>query len=169
VAILHPFCFEFIGGLVLIVLGGLTMKFGWRRLTFKGGDLLRLFSGSPVAVKLMGWMVGILLIWFGISLLTTDRTITRNINDAPEMRNTIMNAVPIGSQIAAAQVFMMKNDFSCRLETNATFGNQSGIDFLYCDKQAGVDRVVGRRWQVALLEKDGKVLDVLVTTGFLGP
>ena len=59
-------------GLFLVVLGIVIIKFGERRVDNndrKGSFILKLFSMGHVRVKLIKWAIGILSIWFGLSLV----------------------------------------------------------------------------------------------------
>lgn len=84
----------------------------------------------------------------------------------------IMNWVPVGTSLANAKHIMEQRRFTCSLMTNSNFGDLKAIDFLYCDRSDSsniVTPIVVRRWQVALILGDGKVSDVQVTTGLIGP
>jgi len=71
--------------------------------------------------------------------------------------------------MARARAVMEANGFTCREMKNADFLDRRGIDYLYCDRVKTVGFMAGRRWQAALVEKEGKVMDVIVGTGLIGP
>ena len=52
---------------------------------------------------------------------------------------------------------------------NGAFGDRRGIDYLYCDRTESVGFPVTRRWQIAIVHRDGKVTEVLASTGLVGP
>ena len=84
----------------------------------------------------------------------------------------IQNWVPVGTPLADARQIMKQHRFSCSEMTNSSFGDLKLADFLYCDYRVAdshVTPVVLTRWQVALVLHAGKVSDVLVTTGLIGP
>jgi hypothetical protein len=110
--------------------------------------------------------------WFTILLtvltsFSSGGTVTSNITEPSQMVKTVLARAPVGSSIDKAQSFMEKEGFKCSRQTNATFQNRQGIDYVYCDRQRGA--VVVRRWQVALVQKENKVVEVLANTGLIGP
>jgi len=75
--------------------------------------------------------------------------------------------VPVGTTATEASRIMQAHHFNCSAMTNGSFGPLKQIDYLYCDyRQRGT---VQRRWQAALVLTNGKVADVQVTTGLIGP
>jgi hypothetical protein len=64
---------------------------------------------------------------------------------------------------------MRANGFRCEPKKNEAFLDRTGIDYLYCDRERAVGLMVGRRWQVAFVDKGGWVMDILVGTGLIGP
>jgi hypothetical protein len=69
---------KLLGGIGLVVLGLIAMIYGHKNVTSRrGGIITRLFSsaGKPMAsaiVKLQSWLIGFVLIGFGISILMGD-------------------------------------------------------------------------------------------------
>ncbi len=51
---------------------------------------------------------------------------------------------------------------------HGAFGNESFADYLYCDYLEN-SVLVSRRWQAALVLKEGRVVDYRVATALIGP
>jgi hypothetical protein len=98
---------------------------------------------------------------------TGTRSATRGIEEPPRMVEAILAQVPVGTAVDDAQRFMEREGFACSRKTNAGFLDRSGLDYIYCDRSEGT--VVSRRWQVAVVHRDGKVVEVLASTGLVGP
>ena len=66
---------------------------------------------------------------------------------------------------------MLRLGFACTplrdSSFHGTFGQRVHVDFLYCDRKT--TGVVYRRWQAAVVHKQGRVLDVDVSVGLTGP
>ncbi len=101
---------------------------------------------------------------------TQDKTVTRGLKDAPQLRGALVGAIPTGSDLASAVTFMERNQFRCLSQLNAAWGERQGLDYMYCDKEVDVGWPIVRRWQVAIVH-DGRsrVQEVLVSTGLVGP
>lgn len=95
------------------------------------------------------------------------RSVTQGIEEPPRMVETVLGQIPIGTPIDDAQRFMEWEGFACSRSTNAKFLNREGLDYVYCDRSEG--GAVQRRWQVAVVYRDGKVVEVLASTGLVGP
>jgi hypothetical protein len=99
-----------------------------------------------------------------------DRTITRGLKGAPQLRTTLVQAIPLGSDLASAVAFMERNQFRCLDQRNAAWGDRQGLDYVHCDKEVDAGWPILRRWQVALVHVgSGQVQEVLVSTGLVGP
>jgi hypothetical protein len=88
------------------------------------------------------------------------------------MKAKIEKNVPIGTSVADGRQRMERQGFLCEMVKNDQFvGLREPADFLYCDRKdgGGFPSFVVRRWQVALVVREGKVSSVLVTTGLIGP
>lgn len=83
------------------------------------------------------------------------------------MVEAVLGQVPIGASVDDAQRFMEREGFACSRRTNADFPGRQGLDYLHGDRSEG--SVVSRRWQVAVVHRDGKVTEVLASTGLVGP
>ncbi len=83
------------------------------------------------------------------------------------MVEAVLGQAPVGTPVDDAQKFMEREGFSCSRSTNAAFLDRKGLDYIYCDRSEG--GIVQRRWQVAVVHKDGKVVEVLASTGLVGP
>ena len=59
---------NFIIGLFLLLLGGLTIAFGGRTVK-NAGRIAELFSLGPMRATLVKWSIGCLLIWLGLFFL----------------------------------------------------------------------------------------------------
>lgn len=92
---------------------------------------------------------------------------TRGIEEPQRMVEAVVGKVPIGTSIKEAQRFMESEGFDCKLRTRAEFLDRSQIDYLDCNRDEG--DLVKRRWQVALVHRDGKLVEVLSSTGLIGP
>jgi hypothetical protein len=90
-------------------------------------------------------------------------------DNAAGTRIEILAVIPPGTPVEKAGAIMRANGFTCEPIRNAAFLDRTGIDFQYCDRNRAVGLLVGRRWQVALVEERGRVIDVLVGTGLIGP
>jgi len=84
-------------------------------------------------------------------------------------RSEILSVIPAGTPVEKAAAVMRANGFTCEPKKNGVFLDRTGIDYLYCDRERSIGFMVGRRWQVALVEERGRVMDVLVGTGLIGP
>jgi hypothetical protein len=80
--------------------------------------------------------------------------------------------IPVGASLPDARRIMEQHHFNCSIMTNSSFGDLKARDFIYCDRHDPDSRVIPivvRRWQVALVMSDGRVSDIRVTTGLIGP
>ena len=75
--------------------------------------------------------------------------------------------VAVGSPAADARHIMEQHGFTCCLVTNGAFGTLRGVDYIYCDRREG--SITQQRWQAALVLVEGRVSEVQVTTGVVGP
>jgi hypothetical protein len=96
-------------------------------------------------------------------------SITRGISESPRMVEAILGQIPIGTPVEDAQRFMKREGFECSRTTNGSLGDRHGIDYVYCDRSESVGFPVSQRWQVVLVYRDGKVTEVLASTGLVGP
>jgi len=90
-------------------------------------------------------------------------------SDPQQVRNEILQYIPIGSDIGRAQELMEGYGFRCEMIRNGEWLKLSDIDYLYCDINKSESFLVSRRWQVAIIEDRGRVKDIQVTTGLTGP
>ena len=91
------------------------------------------------------------------------------------MERVVLEHVPPGTNINAAQKFMEAEGFSCRRKQNESFSEMpvhvigehaeihSGIDFLQCDRQQSAGFLMEKIWSVALVLEGETVRDVLVS------
>ncbi len=106
------------------------------------------------------------------SLGLSGKNMSIELTENPEsVKNSILNIIPIGSDINAAKIIMEKNGFKCSIQKDSSFTDgekvYEHIDFLYCDIEKGF--LIGRRWQVAIVFKKNSVTEILVSTGLTGP
>lgn len=120
-----------------------------------------IYSMRCITMHIMLWIVAC-----GCALPSPSLRLSDN---APDTRREILAAIPPGTPIDRAAAIMRSNGFKCEPMRKADFLDRRGIDYLYCDRERAVGLMVGRRWQVALVEEKGRVMDVLVGTGLIGP
>lgn len=82
------------------------------------------------------------------------------------MVETVVRLVPAGTSIDAAQRVMEAEGFECHRETAAKFLDREGLDYVYCVRSEG--GIVQRRWQVALVHRNGQVVEALASTDLTG-
>jgi hypothetical protein len=99
---------------------------------------------------------------------------------AKPMRNEIRRFVKVGMQISAAYDVMVANGFTCSHKKNEDFlaTDHGSTDsrfvrrqnYVYCDHtEPGFYALSpARRWQVAILNEEDKVSDILVSYGLIG-
>ncbi|MCY1078714.1 hypothetical protein [Archangium lansingense] len=96
---------------------------------------------------------------------------------AEAARSWVLGEVPVGSPIEDAQRLLQTHGCRCQSMTGADFAPQApsgdesawrGIDYVYCDLRQSTGLLQARRWQFALVERDGKLADVGVSTGLIG-
>lgn len=99
------------------------------------------------------------------------------------MRRVVLEHVPLGTNVNAAQKFMEAEGFSCeRLKmeafpTGGVIGDEpedlpespSGVDFLECVREQSAGFLMGRIWSVRLLLEDETVSDIRVSVYIDGP
>lgn len=91
--------------------------------------------------------------------------------DTQKTRASILKFVPPGTRTEKAKKIMEENNFKCTLKTEGEFMTAkklyTNINYIYCDRST--KEIVSRRWQVAVVVEKGRVKDVLVSTGLIGP
>ena len=95
------------------------------------------------------------------------QSVTHGIEKPPRMVDAVLGQAPVGSPIDNAQRFMEREGFKCSRITNEAFLDREGIDYIYCDRSDGAG-FVHRKWKVAVVHRDGKVVEVLASTGLVG-
>jgi hypothetical protein len=92
------------------------------------------------------------------------------------MKQEVAKYIPIGSSIEDAQRILEANGFKCMLREQRSFAEmnygelverQENMDFLWCDKEKGSWLFCDRRWQVAIVHKNGIVSDIFVSIGLI--
>jgi hypothetical protein len=100
---------------------------------------------------------------------------TTEIRDNQEMQEKLVALIPHGTAIEQAKRLMENEGFVCAYEKNETFISHdesrfANRTFLLCDRYDTQPRSwVSRRWQIALMEQDERVVGVAVSSGLLGP
>jgi hypothetical protein len=85
------------------------------------------------------------------------RDVPKGSTDPNQFRSDIVRSIPTGTPVETAAVQMADSGFKCVPKKDARWGNQAHLNFLYCERQDH-----GLQWQVALVEEDGNVVDVLL-------
>jgi hypothetical protein len=94
---------------------------------------------------------------------------TRGIANEADMIRILGSRLPAGTPLETARAFMKEEGFECSLKTKGRFGDREGIDYLYCDRsEASGMFLVSRRWQVAIIVRDEKVVEIDASTGLVG-
>ncbi len=94
-------------------------------------------------------------------------TVTADLEQPAEMNALVLERAPIGAAPTSAVAFLEAEGFTCMPRRDAAFLDREHIDYLYCDRSSGAP--VARRWQVAIVERAGAVVEVLSSTGLIGP
>lgn len=82
-------------------------------------------------------------------------------SDPAALRASLLKEIPKDTRLTDAQRTMQEWGFQCMTLTRSVFQGQGPFDFLYCDRNGAS----GKRWQVALVESNGGVQDILVQSG----
>lgn len=93
-------------------------------------------------------------------------SVTKGITSPERMTEVVLKEIPLGTVIDQAQEFIEREGFEC------TFLNEDirkGRTILHCDRSDQVEWPVSRRWQVLLTCDSGKVVEVNVHSGLVGP
>jgi hypothetical protein len=94
------------------------------------------------------------------------------------MKQEIAKQIPIGSSIKDAQRVMEANGFKCELMERSAYTEKQddesvelheNVDFLWCDKETRAWLLCLRRWQVAIVHKDGIVSYISVAISLACP
>jgi len=88
-------------------------------------------------------------------------------DQAAEAMAQVQRWVGLGTPATEARQIMEQRGFACSMVTNGAFGTHRGVDYIFCDRREGT--IVKRRWQAALVLVEGRVSEVQVTTGLVGP
>ena len=96
-------------------------------------------------------------------------------DDTAAVEREILRVVPLQSDVTQAKATMEQNGFACtqmKDEEFATFVNGRQIThlkakFLYCDREQGW--IIQKRWQIAIVHRDNRVVEVHASYGLTGP
>ena len=89
------------------------------------------------------------------------------------MKQELKKFIATGGAIEDAKRIMEANGFTCVMNERSDFAEMEedeflathhDLDYLYCDKERG-GFFCDRRWQVAIVHKNGVVSDILVSIG----
>ncbi len=84
--------------------------------------------------------------------------------DEEGTRNSVLRRFPKGSPVADVGVAFERIGFLCKPST------YESKPILYCDSgERGRLNLVTKRWQIILIEEDGRLVDVRATVGLTGP
>jgi hypothetical protein len=90
------------------------------------------------------------------------------------VKREILKQISIGSPISDAQAIMQKNGFECSMRSDDSFiernevtiiAKYEGIDYLSCYKDGFAFPICEQRWQIALVQHNYAVTDILVAQG----
>jgi hypothetical protein len=114
------------------------------------------------------------------------RTVTYDIQDPDRMVEAVLRLAPVGTPIDEAQSMMEREGFKCSRITNGEFNEtirgerradrrdlrgeeqRKGLDYVSCCRFER--RLIGySTWEVALVHRDDKVVDVLPQIRHYGP
>lgn len=105
-------------------------------------------------------------------------SLPEELTTAEAVRTWILGQIPVGAPIEEARRLLKTHGFRCEPMKKADFAPQApagdpsaweGIDYVYCDLRQPMGSLQARRWQIALVERDGRLVDVGVSTGLIGP
>ena len=126
----------------------------------------------------MSLIIAFLLILPPFTITQTETKRIKLTEDLKEVKQSVLELIPVGSRIEKAKEVMEQNGFKCVLREKATFVEydkkrkqilHEGEDFLWCDKSERVAEFVLRRWQVIITHKDEIVSGVYTSTGLIAP
>jgi hypothetical protein len=101
-----------------------------------------------------------------------------HIETSEAFRGWLLQHVPLGSNSEDGQRFLANYGFECHTVTGGSFvpeapppelGKWQNIDYVYCDLRQRVRLQLVRRWQVSLVQREGRLIEIGVSTGLLGP
>src|SRR5262245_34761314 len=93
--------------------------------------------------------------------------VTRGIDEPAQMVEAVLGRAPVRTPVEAAERFMAHEGVTCARQPDAAPIGRPGMGYVYCDRFEGLG--IKRRWQVAVVHRDGKVVEVLASTGLVGP
>jgi hypothetical protein len=88
-------------------------------------------------------------------------------NEPYAARHQLEHLVSPGTRQEVAAKIMTGMGFAVSV-LHGPFGSESFADYLYCDYREN-SVLVSRRWQAALVLKEGRVVDYRVATALIGP
>ncbi len=114
-------------------------------------------------------------LWFICSCNKSPTTLPLT-DDNAKNKEIVIAFIPLGTLVSIAKTKMEHEGFSCKIMSDEKIrdlkdtvrrGNSSAVDFLWCDRKAGL--IIPRRWQVIMsLDSEDKVESVSVSTGLSG-
>src|SRR5262245_45467332 len=114
----------------------------------------------------------IMLLLVSCSACRSDENKIKMYKNPEDMKQEILKHIPIGSSIKDAQRVMEANGFKCEMSYGSFVEMYEGERFprakhdntphLYCDKEVNSEIFSLRRWQIAIVHKDGVVSDVFM-------
>jgi hypothetical protein len=89
---------------------------------------------------------------------------TRGLEFPDQMIEAVQKKIPIGTPTDQAQRLMERDGFRCVTETGASFAGRDGVDILRCERNEWVGFQRSRTWTVGLVQREGKVAEILAQT-----
>lgn len=98
------------------------------------------------------------------------------VTTASTFRAWVLDHVPLGTASTDARRFFKDRNFQCQLVRDGAFtpdapagaGTWTHQNYVYCDGRQRLRLMLARRWQVALVEEAGRIVEVGVSVGLLG-
>lgn len=84
--------------------------------------------------------------------------------DADTLRSQLLREIPRDTRVTDAHATMTSRGFQCVTFHHSVFQGKGPFDYMYCDRNGSG----GKRWMVALVEMNGGVQDVLVSSSTAG-
>ena len=124
-----------------------------------------MFRVTIRALVLVVWSV----VLAGSSANAADPPLTSGITTVEKMIKVIDSKVPVGTPVAKARKFMEGQGFKCSVTKNGSWDKHEHVDYLYCTRSEKEAFLVDRRWIIALIYRDDKVVKIEANTGLVGP
>ena len=115
-----------------------------------------------------------------ISCFAGQRSATgiRTQNNLQKMKASVLEKIPIGSDLQSAEKVMQDSGFDCKIKRQSSFVEyldpatekvHEREDFLWCHKSKRIAPLTLRRWQVIIVLNDDIVSEVYISSGIVAP